>query len=85
MNQETDNTEKRKTTPLTNSEAALFFFLPLGFFGINKTKSTEFNESELERFKRYNFDLKLKQAREMKIGGIIFYLSLMIIIAYFLQ
>lgn len=85
MNQEQENTDNRKKAPLSNSEAASFFFIPFGFAKIDKSKNTDFNESELERFKKYGFERKVKQASEMRKFGIIFYISIAIILAYLLK
>ncbi|WP_400078284.1 hypothetical protein [Winogradskyella sp. R77965] len=85
MNLEQKNTEKRKNAPLSNSEALSFFFIPIGFAKINKWKNTDFNESEIERFKKFGFERKIKQASEMRILGMIFYISIAIILAYILK
>ena len=85
MNLEQENIEKRKNAPLSNSEAASFFFIPFGFAKINKWKNTDFNESELERFKKFGFERKIKQASEMRRFGVIFYISIVIILTYFLK
>ena len=82
---EEENTKKRKSTPLTTSESLSFFLIPIGFFSWNGFKNNDFNESEIERFKQYGFDLKIKQARELTFYGRIFYLSLTIIIVYLLN
>ena len=85
MNQEEENDEKRKNAPLSNSEALSFFFIPIGFAKINRWKNTDFNESEIERFKKFGFERKIKQASEMRIFGMIFYISVAIILAYLLN
>ena len=85
MNQEQENAEKRKNAPLSNSEAFSFFFIPIGFAKINRWKNTDFNESEIERFKKFGFERKIKQASEMRIFGMIFYISVAIILAYLLN
>ena len=85
MNLEKENTEKRKNAPLSNSEALSFFFIPIGFAKINRWKNTDFNESEIDRFKKFGFERKIKQASEMKIFGTIFYISIAIILAYLLR
>lgn len=85
MISEEDNKEKRKTIPLTNSESLTFFFMPFGFFGINRFKNNDYNESELERFRKYGFDLKVKQAKELTICGRAFYIAITLIIIYFLK
>ncbi|WP_299128442.1 hypothetical protein [uncultured Winogradskyella sp.] len=85
MQQEDLNNQKRKTIPLKASESLSFFFLPFAFFGTINKKNNDFNKSEIERFKRYGFDLKLKQARELTIFGRIFYMSLIFIIIYLIK
>lgn len=85
MNLEQKNAEKRKNEPLSNSEALGFFFIPIGFAKINRWKNTDFNESEIERFKKFGFKRKIKQASEMRIFGMIFYISIAIILAYILK
>ena len=85
MNLEQENAEKRKNATLSNSEAASFFFVPIGFAKINRWKNTDFNESEIERYKKFGFERKIKQASEMRIFGMIFYISIAIILAYLLR
>ena len=85
MSLEKENIEKRKNAPLTNSEALSFFFIPIGFAKLNRWKNTDFNESEIERFKKFGFERKIKQASEMRIFGMIFYISIAIILAYILR
>ncbi|RZN80584.1 MAG: hypothetical protein EVB11_11390 [Winogradskyella sp.] len=85
MNIEKENAEKRKNAPLSNSEALSFFFIPIGFAKLNRWKNTDFNESEIERFKKFGFERKIKQASEMRIFGMIFYISIAIILAYLLK
>ena len=85
MNLEKENSKKRKKIPLTVSEAVWFFFFPSGFFKLDKSKSTDFNESELERFEKYGYNLKLEQAQKLKKYGILFYISIAIILAYLLR
>lgn len=85
MQQEENNTQNRKKTPLTNSEALTFFFIPFAFFGLKKFKKNDFNQSEMDRFKQYGFDLKVKQANEMTLYGRLFYIALTIIIIYLLK
>ncbi|WP_282043082.1 hypothetical protein [Winogradskyella flava] len=85
MNLEQKNAEKRKNAPLSNSEALSFFFIPTGFAKINMWKNTDFNESEIERFKKFGFERKIKQASEIRIFGMIFYISVVIILVYLLN
>lgn len=82
MNLEKENAEKRKTAPLTNSEALTFFLLPFKFGSLRRYDQNEFNASEMDRFRQHGFDLKLKQARELRMYGFIFYAALGVIIAY---
>ena len=85
MRIEQENAEKRKNAPLSNSEALSFFFIPIGFAKLNRWKNTDFNESEIERFKKFGFERKIKQASEMRIFGMVFYISIAIILAYILK
>ena len=85
MSLEKENTEKRKNATLTNTEALSFFFILIGFAKLNRWKNTDFNESEIERFKKFGFERKIKQASEMRIFGMIFYISIAIILAYILK
>lgn len=85
MNQKQENAENRKNASLTNSEAASFFFIPFGFAKIDRRKNTDYNKSELERFKKFGFERKIKQASEMRKFGIIFYISIATILAYLLK
>ena len=85
MNLEQKNVEKRKNAPLSNSEALSFFFIPIGFTKISRWKNTDYNASEIERFKKFGFKRKIKQASEMRIFGMLFYISVAIILAYLLN
>ncbi|RIA08760.1 hypothetical protein OE09_0583 [Flavobacteriaceae bacterium MAR_2010_72] len=85
MNLEQENSEKRKNASLSNSEALSFFFIPITFAKLKRWKNTDFNESEIERFKKFGFERKIKQAFEMRMFGMIFYLSIAIILAYILK
>jgi hypothetical protein len=79
MNLEKKNKEKRKVTPLTKSERLIFFFYPFsrdsGFLNTH-----EFNKKEDERFEKFGFELKIKQASEVRQRGIIFYAVIVFII-----
>ncbi|WP_411768037.1 hypothetical protein [Winogradskyella sp. A3E31] len=85
MNEDQKNSEHLKSIPLTNSEILLFFFLPFPFFGVIKKRKNDFNESEIKRFRRYGYDLKIKQAEQMTIYGRIFYVAIIIITTYLLN
>jgi len=79
---EQKNAKKRKSQPLTNSEALSFFFIPIGFAKWRNWENTDFNASEMDRFRKFGFERKIKQAHEMRIYGAIFYISIAIIITY---
>ena len=84
MNLEERNAEKRKNAPLTNSEAASFFFIP-PIYGLAKSLyHPDFNDNEMERFRKFGFERKIKEAQKMRFLGLIFYISLIIILAYLL-
>ena len=83
MSLEQENTEKRKNAPLSNTEAAWFFFFPNGLAKWNRWQNSDHNESEMERFKEYGFDRKIKQANEMRIFGFLFYFALVLVFACF--
>lgn len=85
LTEQEKNIESRKTIPLKASESLTFFFIPFSFFGLDKFRKNDFNESEMERFKKYGFDLKIKQANELTIYGRVFYIALTIIIIYLLK
>jgi hypothetical protein len=85
MDLEQKNAEKRKKAPLSNSEALMFFFIPFGFAKLKSWENTDFNASEIERFKKYGFERKIKQASEMRILGMIFYILIAIILALILN
>ena len=75
--------ENRKNEPLTNEEWLTFFIFPFlapnlsppHTFGIND----DYSESEMERFQKYGFEKKIEQAEKVKIFGIIFWLSTIVI------
>jgi len=65
--------ENRKNEPLTFSEWFSFFFI---FIKTRKSYSPndDFTDSELERFRTYDFETKFKQARQAHYLGILFFL-----------
>jgi hypothetical protein len=85
LTEEEQNIKKRKSVPLTAIESLIFFFIPFSFFGSINKKNTDFNKSEIKRFKKHGYDLKVKQAKELSIYGKIFYFSLIIIIIYLIN
>jgi hypothetical protein len=81
LNLEEQNTQKRKSEPLTNSEWLTFFFLPFrkrGSWGFDNTD--KFNEIEEERFEKFGFERKLKESSLARKYGIVCYLMVTIII-----
>jgi len=84
MNLEQQNSDKRRNAPLTNAEAAGFFFIPIGFAKWNHWDNTDFNKTEMERFELYGFERKIRQAKHMRICGSLFYISIFIIILYYI-
>ena len=85
MTEEEKNIEKRKSIPLTTSESLIFFFIPFAFFSTRNKKNNDFNKSELDRFKEYGFNLKIKQAKELTFFGKLFYIAITIIIIYLIK
>ncbi|MFS4469067.1 hypothetical protein [Maribacter sp. 2210JD10-5] len=62
---------KRKDESLNRDEWISFFFLP--FFTPNPSwRKDHFTESEFQRFEKYGFDKKAKQASEVKMLGFLF-------------
>ena len=78
MNLELENKEKRKETPLTKGEWLAFFFVPVNPNWRLNPKSA--NQIEFERFKKYGFEKKVKQAEKARISGILFYLLIVLIV-----
>lgn len=76
---EKQNKEKRKKLPLTYNEWLGFFFLPFDWKFRTLFPTKDFNETELERFKKFGFDKKLKEAKKARLRGIIFYISIIIL------
>ena len=66
--------------PLTNAEFFKFFFFPVFRKGFSYDNQ-QFNEEEDNRFIKYGFDKKLKDAKSARLYGKIFYFSISIIIA----
>ncbi|MEG3660189.1 hypothetical protein V5097_22455 [Arenibacter palladensis] len=70
--------EKRKDEPLTRDEWISLFFLP--FITPNPSwRKDHFSESEFQRFEKYGFDKKAKQASEVKILGFLFWFVIVIL------
>ncbi|RDY59596.1 hypothetical protein [Flagellimonas nanhaiensis] len=70
--------EKRKDEPLTRDEWISFFFLP--FLTPHPSwRKDHFSESEFQRFVKYGFDKKTKQASEVKMLGFLFWFVIIIL------
>ena len=82
MTKEEENKHNRKSMPLTNSESLTFFFFPFRFFGRSDTMNNDFAETEMERFNKFGFDLKSKQAKNLTFYGRLFYLGIIFFIFY---
>lgn len=72
--------EKRKQEPLTLKEWLLFFIFPF-FTPRPRYREDHFSISEFERFKKYGYETKLKQAKEVKIIGFIFWFITILLVA----
>jgi len=75
MNEDLKNSKIRKEAPLTKSEWLTFFFFP---FLDNNTNT--FNKTEEERFKKHGFNEKLRQSKDVRGYGYIFYIILFLIV-----
>nr|WP_299069911.1 hypothetical protein [uncultured Allomuricauda sp.] len=70
--------EKRKDEPLTRNEWISFFFLP--FLTPNPSwRKDHFSESEFQRFEKYGFNKKAKQASEAQVLGFLFWFVIIIV------
>ena len=70
--------EKRKDEPLTRDEWISLFFLPFITPNPNWRKD-HFSESEFQRFEKYGFDKKAKQASEAQMLGFLFWFVIIIL------
>lgn len=73
-----DYQEKRKTESLTRDEWFTFFFFPF-FTPISNNRNDHYSESELNRFKTYGFEKKLKEADNVKSFGCVFWFLIVLI------
>ncbi|WP_299156106.1 hypothetical protein [uncultured Tenacibaculum sp.] len=82
MNQEERNKEKRRMTSLTTEEWLGFFFVPINISRgeISIFPTNDFNNTEEDRFKKFNFDKKLKQSYTARVLDIIFYTIIFIVL-----
>jgi len=81
MTEEEINRNKRRATSLTTEEWLGFFFVPLNISEgiIDVFPTNDFNATEENRFRKFNFDKKLKQSYLAKVLGVFFYFVLIFI------
>ncbi|WP_299106164.1 hypothetical protein [uncultured Tenacibaculum sp.] len=84
MTEEEKNILKRKNTPLTWDEWLGFFLVPVNMSHRSLFPTDDFNDTEVERFKKFNFDKKLKQSYQARILGAIFYFILIVLFTKYL-
>ena len=82
MNLEEENKRKRAKANLSKTESLQFFILPFITPRARHKPTDDFSQSQLERFKKYGYDTKLKQANQLIIYGIIFWIGLAVFIGY---
>lgn len=70
--------QNRKDESLTREEWLSFFILPF-LTPKPKWRNDHFTDSEYQRFEKYGFDKKAKQASEVQILGILFWFVLFIV------
>ena len=70
--------EKRKDEPLSRDEWISLFFIPF-LTPKPSWRKDHFSESEFQRFEKYGFDKKAKQASEVKMLGFLFWFVVIII------
>ncbi len=63
---------ERKDKPLTNEEWLSFFILPF-FTTKPRWREDHFTESEMERFEKYGFEKKYRQAEKIRAYGYLFW------------
>ena len=63
---------ERKDKPLTNEEWWSFFILPF-FTTKPRWREDHFTESEMERFEKYGFEKKYRQAEKIRAYGYLFW------------
>ncbi|WP_299715273.1 hypothetical protein [uncultured Tenacibaculum sp.] len=70
---------ERREAALTSDEWWNFFLL--SFFAMNnRSENDDFSESELDRFRRYGYHKKLKEAQKLIFLGFLFWSFLIIIV-----
>ena len=74
----------RAEAPLTTTEWLHFFIFPF-FTPTPRGVPDDFTESERERFKRYGFKRKLRQAAIVKTLGIVFWMGISVALVIWLR
>ena len=82
MTEKERNIRNRKIIPLSFKYKMLFLLFPFGF-GSNLFPIKDYNDSELERFKKYAFDKKYNDAIAFKKIGILLYVLILLILLLF--
>jgi len=70
---------RRKSQSLTRAEWWSFFILPMVTPG-PLHRDDHFSDSELERFNKYGFEKKIRQAQTVQLLGILFWIILFLIL-----
>ncbi|CAM1344855.1 hypothetical protein [Tenacibaculum amylolyticum] len=78
---EFDSQKRRKEEPLTNEELLTFFILQF-FTPKSIWRNDHFSESEMDRFKKHGFNRKIKQAKTVRVLGIIFWFLVFFIVIF---
>lgn len=81
MNLEEKNKEIRKNASLTVSEWFEFFLLPINITNSSLFPARDFNDDEDDRFEKYGFNKKSKQAFIARMLGLIFYFIVLPLLA----
>lgn len=81
MTEKERNTNRRKNTSLTWDEWLGFFLIPVNLKHRTLFPTDDFNDSEIERFKKFSFDKKIKQSFQARILGVIFYFILILVLS----
>ncbi|MEO0506043.1 MAG: hypothetical protein AAF090_07800 [Bacteroidota bacterium] len=71
---------KRKDEPLTREEWLTLFFIPYSSSG-GPFNNKEFAKEEAERYEKYGYETKKKQAAEAQLWGTIFWIVVVLVIA----
>ena len=70
--------DKRTTQPLTASEWIPLFFLPFFIPAPRWRKYDHLSESEFDRYEKYGFEEKAKEAKKVRMLGILFWVFIII-------